>query len=332
MERKNLRRYLIPILFLTINFAVVSFLPSPDSHFFPKNGQKPVLNVRSVGASGDGKTDDTKYFQWAVDSVASLGGGTVLVPSGRYLIDGDVSVKLKSNVTLTMVDTTAQLIAKPTKSGRFYILLILNSTDVSILGGKIIGDRKEHLDTLGEWGMGIAIYGSRNILINGTKISDCWGDGIVIGAKSNAPYNAPNASINVTVTKVTCDNNRRQAITVGKANGVLIDSCILTNTNGTKPMAGIDIEPDRDTAQNIKIQNCTLAYNKGNGIEIYVNRSSVVKNVSAKNNLIHHNAYGGYLIRAQNVEFNYNRIFGNRYQPFKALDTVNCVLIPNSFQ
>jgi nitrous oxidase accessory protein NosD len=332
MERKILSRRLMPILFVVGTMAVISFIPSHGNPFYPKNSQEPVLNVRSLGAAGDGQTDDTRYFQRAVDSVAALGGGTVLVPAGRYLIDGDVSVKLKSKVTLRMVDTTAELIAKPTKSGRFYVLMILNATDVSILGGKIIGDRKEHLDTLGEWGMGIAIYGSRNILISETKITDCWGDGIVIGAKSNAPYNAPNPSINVTIKKVTSDNNRRQAITVGKANGVLIDSCILTNTNGTKPMAGIDIEPDRDTAQNVKIQNCTLAYNKGNGIEIYVNRYSVVKNVSAKNNFIHHNAYGGYLIRAQNVEFIYNRIVGNKYQPFKVVDTVNCVLIPNSFQ
>ena len=293
---------------------------------------EPVINVKSLGASGNGISDDTKFFQKAVDSIAGLGGGTVLVPGGNYLIDGDVSVKLKTHVTLRMEDSTAQLIAKPTKSRRFYILMVLNATDVNIIGGKIMGDRNEHLDTTGEWGMGIAVYAGRNVTINGTKIYNCWGDGIVIGAKSGAPYFAPDPSTNVTIKNVTSDNNRRQAITIGKANGVLIDSCILSNTNGTKPMAGIDIEPDKDTAQNITIQNCVLAYNRGNGIEIYVNRSSVVKNVVAKNNFIHHNAYGGYLIRAQNVEFNYNRIIQNKYTPFRAVDTVNCILTPNTYE
>ena len=297
----------------------------------PTNQSKQILSVVAVGASGDGVTDDTKFFQKAIDSIAGLGGGTVVVPGGKYLIDADVSVKLKSHVTLQMTDSTAELAAKPTRSGRSYILLIMNATDVNVIGGKISGDRNEHLDTTGEWGMGIAVYASKNVTINGTRIYNCWGDGIVIGAKSGAPFYAPAASQNVSVKNVTSDNNRRQAITIGKANGVLIDSCVLTNTNGTKPMAGIDIEPDRDTAQNIRIQNSVVAYNKGPGIEVYVNRSSVVKNVVVKNNFIHHNSYGGYLVRAQNVEFNHNRISQNKYMPLiKATDTINCILSPNS--
>lgn len=291
-----------------------------------------TVTVTSKGAVGNGIADDTKAFQEAIDEVAAKGGGTVLVPGGKYLIDGDNPVKIKSHITLKM-DSAAQLIARPTNSERFYILMVLNATDVNILGGRIVGDREVHLGTTGEWGMGIAVYAGSNVTINGTKVYNCWGDGIVVGAKGGAPYNAPNASTNVVIKNVVSDNNRRQAITIGKVNGVLIDSCILTNTNGTKPMAGIDIEPDRDTAQNIVIQNSVLAYNRGNGVEIYVNSSSTVRNVKVKNNYIHHNAYGGYLIRAQNVEFNYNRIVQNKYgPPVKAVDTVNCVLTPNSYQ
>lgn len=294
---------------------------------------KPILNVVALGAKGDGLTDDTKFFQRAIDSVNKLGGGTVLVPSGKYLINADTTVKIKSNVTLDMMDSTTELISKPTKSDRSYILMVINATDVSIKGGQIIGDRNEHLGTTGEWGMGIAVYASNNVTINGTKIINCWGDGIVIGAKGGAPFNAPDASINVTVKNVVSDNNRRQAITIGKVNNVLIESCILTNTNGTKPMSGIDIEPDKDTAQNITIQNCVLAYNKGNGLEIYVNSKSVVKNVIATNNYIHHNTYGGYVIRAQHVDFNNNRIIQNKYlPPIKAVDTVNCTMTQNVYK
>jgi hypothetical protein len=298
-----------------------------------KQNSKLVLNVAALGAKGDGVTDDTKFFQKAIDSVAALGGGTVLVPHGKYLIDADTSVKLKSGVTLQMTDTAAQLIAKPTRSDRSYIVMVLNAIDVNIIGGKIVGDRNEHLGNTGEWGMGIAVYASKNVIINGTKIFNCWGDGIVIGAKGGAPFNAPNPSINVVVKNVTSDNNRRQAITIGKVNHVIIDSCILTNTNGTKPMSAIDIEPDKDTAQNITIQNCVMAYNKGNGIEMFVNSKSAVRNVSVKNNFIHHNSYGGYVIRARNIEFSDNRIIQNKYMPpVKAVDTVNCVLARNVYK
>lgn len=297
-----------------------------------KKSNQLVVNVTSMGAIGNGIADDTKAFQKTIDYVASKGGGTVMVPKGKYLIDGDTSIKIKSYITLKM-DSAAEIIAKPTSSERFYILMVLNATDVNIIGGKIIGDRDAHAGTTGEWGMGIAVYAGTNITIDGTKIYNCWGDGIVVGSKGGAPWYASNASRNVIIKNVVSDNNRRQAITIGKVNGVLIDSCTLTNTNGTKPMAGIDIEPDRDTAQNIVIQNSVLAYNKGNGIEIYVNSHSAAQNVVAKNNFIHHNTYGGYLTRAKNVVFNYNRIIQNKYNPqIKAVDTVNCVLVPNTYQ
>ena len=290
-----------------------------------------TVSVMDMGAKANGSTDDTRAFQKAIDHVAFQGGGTVIVPNGKYLVDADTMIVMKSNITLKM-DPSAELITKPTKTGRNYVLMIMNASNVNIVGGRITGDRNSHLDTTGEWGMGIAIYAGTNVTIDGTHISACWGDGIVIGAKSAAPYYATNASKNVVVKNVVCDNNRRQAITIGKANGVLIDSCVLTNTAGTKPMCGIDIEPDRDTAQNIVIRNSELAYNKGNGVEVYVNARSVVRNVVVKNNFIHHNTYGGYLIRAQQVDFTSNRIIDNKYSPaIRAKDTVNCTLSPNSY-
>jgi parallel beta-helix repeat protein len=289
-----------------------------------------VVNVMSMGAVGNGIIDDTKAFQKTIDHVAAKGGGTVLVPKGKYLIDGDTTVRIQSHVTLKM-DAEAELIAKPTASRRFYILMVVNASDVNIIGGKIIGDRDAHLDSTGEWGMGIGVYAGTNVNINGTKIYNCWGDGIVVGATSR--YNAPDASRSVTIKNVVCDNNRRQGLTIGKVNNMLVDSCVFTNTNGTKPMSGIDIEPDKDTAQNITITNSEFSFNKGNGIEIYVNASSVVQNVVIQNNFLHHNTYGAYLIRSKNVQFTNNRIIQNKYNPpIKAVDTVNCVLTPNTYQ
>ena len=52
-----------------------------------------TVNVLDFGAYGDGKTDDTKAFQSAIDHVNQLGGGTVYVPAGEYLIKGSLTVK-----------------------------------------------------------------------------------------------------------------------------------------------------------------------------------------------------------------------------------------------
>ncbi|HEX8711128.1 MAG TPA: glycosyl hydrolase family 28 protein [Terracidiphilus sp.] len=59
-----------------------------------------VYNIRDYGAKGDGKTIDTAALQAAIDACNKDGGGTVLVPSGTFVIG---TTEMKSNVTLHIV-------------------------------------------------------------------------------------------------------------------------------------------------------------------------------------------------------------------------------------
>jgi len=56
-----------------------------------------VFNPSDHGAAGDGSRIDTQALQASIDACARAGGGTVLVPAGRYLCG---TLFLKSNVTL----------------------------------------------------------------------------------------------------------------------------------------------------------------------------------------------------------------------------------------
>ncbi len=56
-----------------------------------------VFDVKAHGAAGDGKTNDTKAIQQAIDACARSGGGTVHLPAGTF-VSG--TLVLKSNVTL----------------------------------------------------------------------------------------------------------------------------------------------------------------------------------------------------------------------------------------
>jgi hypothetical protein len=51
-----------------------------------------TYSVRSYGAKGDGKTDDTKAFQKALNRAAKDGVGTVFAPSGNYFFAGHLDV------------------------------------------------------------------------------------------------------------------------------------------------------------------------------------------------------------------------------------------------
>lgn len=56
-----------------------------------------AVDITSLGAIGDGITDNTEILQSAIDSCFAIGGGEITIPSGEYLIR---PVRIKSNITL----------------------------------------------------------------------------------------------------------------------------------------------------------------------------------------------------------------------------------------
>src|SRR5690348_3445207 len=70
--------------------------------------ERPPLNVRAFGATGDGVTKDTAAFQKALDTCAAA-GGAVIVPAGNYLIG---SIELKSR-TILALERDAHLLGSP---------------------------------------------------------------------------------------------------------------------------------------------------------------------------------------------------------------------------
>src|ERR1035437_2521764 len=58
---------------------------------------KVTLNVRDLGATGDGKTKDTLALQQTIERCSDFGGGEVVVPAGDYLTG---ALALRSNVVL----------------------------------------------------------------------------------------------------------------------------------------------------------------------------------------------------------------------------------------
>jgi polygalacturonase len=225
------------------------------------------VNVTDYGVKGDGITDDTYKIQNAINYVSSKGGGTVYIPDGTYIIDPDISLKLKSNIRLLLSENT--ILKASSSSEEYYnILLILNATNVQIAGGKIVGDRYIHSGTTGEWGSGISILGSTNVSISDISICDCWGDGIYIGSSWDGTSDYQNYSDNINIENFHIFNNRRQGISVISAKNLTIRDGEVSNSNGTRPEAGINLEPNNseEFLQNVLIDNVMTRDNSRIGI------------------------------------------------------------------
>lgn len=76
-------------------------------------------DVRDYGAKGDGKAIDSKAINRAIEAAARAGGGTVVVPPGRYLC---FSIRLKDNITLILSPGSVIVAADPDTHGRHYDL------------------------------------------------------------------------------------------------------------------------------------------------------------------------------------------------------------------
>jgi polygalacturonase len=72
------------------------------------------FDVKSFGATGDGKTFDTPAINRAIEAASANGGGTVLFPAGNYLC---YSIHLKSNVTLYLGSGATIVAAETSANG-----------------------------------------------------------------------------------------------------------------------------------------------------------------------------------------------------------------------
>jgi parallel beta-helix repeat protein len=289
--------------------SVLAALPLAASEdLAPRKRGSASVSVREYGARGNGRTDDTDAFQAAIDSLPAA-GGTIRVSGGRYMIDPLRSIRLGDHMHLEL-DQDAQLIAIPNDAERAYVISVLGKRDVEISGGRIVGERDKHLGTTGEWGHGIMVRGAQGVTLRSLHISRCWGDGISIGGISGKGGADSIPSRDVVVAHVTCDGNRRQGLTVGRSRQVRVIRSSFINTGGTKPAAGIDVEPDAgDIARGISIAHCLMADNEGPGLQLYHRSSDVtVRRCTIRGN----RGDGIYVTGAEDSVIADNTISGNR--------------------
>ena len=222
----------------------------------PNTAPANTVSLLHFGNAGFGG-DDTNVLQTALNDTAA-NGQTLEIPSGGYNIN-PISFPANSSV---FVDAGVTVTAN-SGYGDGVRLLNISSSNVTITGASaavsVFHMRKAEY-TSGEQRHCLNIANASNVTISGISCNDSGGDGLYVSY-----------STSVTVQDSVFDNNRRQGSSiVGGVNHIHYLRDHFTNTSGTAPQSGIDIEPNQpqDFLLDVRIEDSYTDGNAGDGLMV----------------------------------------------------------------
>lgn len=116
------------------------------------------------------------------------------------------------------------------------------------------------------------LRGVKNFRVEGLTFAESGGDGIFIGGswRDGRFVN----SENVFLTDVVCDRNYRQGLTIISVSNFVAKGCVFSNTKGTPPGSGVDIEPNQpyEFISRIRFDDCRFENNAGRGLSFYLGK------------------------------------------------------------
>ncbi len=234
---------------------VASFAASGEQNAEPPAPPLGLFDVRTYGATGDGKALDTAAVNRAIEAAASAGGGVILFPAGFYLC---FSIRLKSQVHLHLLQGSAIVAADSPLPGE----------ETGYRGGVYdAAEPKTAWDAYQDYGhnhwhnsllWGEALH---DISITGPGL--IWGKGLSNGRSKKdqgGQFVAEQAGVgNKAIALKNCHNVvfRDFSILKGGHFGLLltgVDNLTIDNLKIDTDRDGMDI----DCCQNVRVSNCTV--------------------------------------------------------------------------
>ena len=221
-----------------------------------------TFNVTNYGAIGDGKTMNTSAIQKTIDT-ASAGGGTVLIPAGKFLtgpftLASSINLHLVKNATILISDDLANY---PSAKGRYQDSITASGAhDLEISGeGTIDGQGNA-------WWTAFRADKSMTHRPNMIKLSNCTRvrvHGVTLG---NSPmfHLVPQNCTDVTIQGITIQAPANAPNTDGidpSGWNFLITDCTIDTGDDN-----IAIKPANGRTpgnKNYKVKNCTFRHGHG---------------------------------------------------------------------
>lgn len=305
----------------------------------PINMETGIINNEYFGISnnGDKPEETTTGLNEAIKYAERNNITNVKLEKGIYVVIGYNNshyrgLTMQSNVNL---DLNGSTILQNTNDQYAYAnVSMYNIENASISNGIIMGDKDEHIynEENGhshEGGYGISIIACKNITVKNLEIYNMTGDGINIYGINQGEK----ICTNVKIENNNIHDCRRQGITIGCGEDIVICNNEIHEISGTDPQSAIDLEGNFDTEiiDEVVIQNNKI-YNL-NGVNSVL-LVGFINNVEISSNEIEQNI----LVRdaketikvTDNVIKNSMVKFSNDYTNMSAGHNINKLIFANN--
>ena len=262
---------IIGVTFGLANLLVAGIMPPPQNVRDPRAVDEVTAGKRAVANAawwGFDRSDSTAPLQAAVRS----GAATLIIPyMGQPWVVRPIQLASDQEILL---EPGVLILAK---RGEFQgagdsLFTAVGQSNIVIRGyGACLRMHKRDYQRppykAAEWRMGIALRGCRRVLIEGLRVEGSGGDGFYVDGGGGRGW-----SEDITLRNCAAHDNHRQGVSVISAVNLLIENCAFSNTWGTAPEAGIDLEPDTEAQRlvNCVIRNSLFENNNGNQILIHL--------------------------------------------------------------
>lgn len=278
---KHIRQ--ISILILVTGFNINCFATSINASTFGWNATNATTAfVNAINSVNDTIVVDKQVSDWMINSTNfySLNNKTIIF------------------------ENEVNLVARPGAFSNIYasLMTLYECNNVRIIGyGATFKMQKNEYITLNnsQYRHCIQLISCNFIDVYGLKLMDSGGDGIIVASYTGAT--TQRYSANIFLKDLWCDNNYRQGISVISAQHLRVENCWFTNTVGTAPQGGVDIEPNQPFERLIDIvfDKCRFTGNAGGGIliaPISIDNTTLPMEVTFNNCYVSNNGTNKYQI------------------------------------
>lgn len=222
-----------------------------------------IINVKDLGAKGDGVSDDTSAIQRALDA-----RGKVFLPAGSYIVSKRLLIYSNTQIMGTGVNSIIKPVFTP-QAGASTIMCYGDAGNIKISNLALDGSDSP---TDAESYHGIYVQNNSDVSISNCHIHDYHGDGIYADGLNN----------NLTIKNNNIRSNYRNGIAIVQGTNFVITG----NLVETGYVAGIDLEPYQASA---KVTCGQINQNVITGIYPGITLSGAtgeVKNIIVQKNII----------------------------------------------